>query len=161
MPAIQYLNRRFDVIALRGAVERGEIMLNQSLFDAEVGGEVCTGVQKLAQRWVIEFLTIKGSMPFHMKDRGVGFMLAVKQGRLRTEADVLAEFNFAAVTVRQNLINEETDAMHPEDRFASSTLDRIVLSGSGLQLYITITSQAGSDREVILPIALTPVELNP
>ncbi len=160
MPATQYLNRRFDVLALRGATPQGEVQLNQSLFGAEIGGEVCTGVQKLAQRWTIEFLTIRGSMPFHLANRGSGFMSAVKRGILRNEADVQAQYNFAAVVVRQNLINEETADMHPEDRFAKATLLQIQLGPGTLSLVVRIDSQSGEAREVILPIALTPVELN-
>ena len=160
MTAAQYVNRKFDILALRGTQPRGEVQLNQSLFGAEVGGEVCTGVQKLAQRWAIEFLTIRGSMPFHLADRGTDFMRAVKRGVIRTESDVQAQYNFAAVAVRQNLINEETEDMHPEDRFESSVLLTIELSPGSLRLFVQINSQAGESREVILPIALTPVELN-
>ena len=87
-------------------------------------------------------------------------MLRVRQGSLKSEIHVQAEFNFAAVRIRQNLVNEETDDMDPEDRFAQSLLTQIVLYPGGLQLYVTIISQAGTSREVILPIAITPTELS-
>lgn len=158
--AAAYVNRRFDVLAFRGAEPRGDTLLNQSLFGAAVGGEVCTGAQKLAQRWALEFLTIRGSMPFHLVNRGSDFLRWVKQGRLRTEFDVQAYFNFAAQQVRINLLNEDDEDMNPEEQLVRATLLRIHLLGDSLELYVSITSKAGETREVILPIAITPINLS-
>lgn len=159
MSATQYVGRSYDILSLRGAVPRGETQLSQTLFDQSSAGEVCTGAQKLAQRWSLEFLTIRGSMGFHLAGRGTDFMAVAKAGRLRTELDVQVEYNFAAVAVRQNLLAEETDSMHPEDRFLSDELQSIVLGQDFLQLYVAITNQAGITREVILPISITPTNL--
>lgn len=158
--ALDYLNRKFDVLAFRGAEPRGEVQLNQSLFGADVGGEVCTGAQKLAQRWALEFLTVRGSMGFHLANRGSEFLRWARQGRLRTEYDVQAYFNFAAQQVRISLLNEETESMNPEERLRRATLLRIVLFGDSLELYVNITSLAGDTRQVILPIPLTPANIS-
>ncbi len=158
--AIDYLNRRFDVLALRGAQPQGDIQLSQSLFSNDVGGEVCTGVQKLAQRWALEFLTIRGSMPFHMATRGSDFLAWTRQGRLRTEFDVRAYFNFAAQQVKTNLLNEETADMHPDDRLDQAALLQIQLSGDSLALSVNVISLSGSARQVILPISIVPVNLS-
>ena len=158
--AIDYLNRRFDVLAFRGAQPRGDVLLAQTLFDNNTGGEVCTGVQKLAQRWVIEFLTIRGSMPYHMSTRGSDFLLWLRQGRIRTEFDVRAYFNFAAQQVKTNLINEETATMHPEDRFQQARLIKLLLAQDTLELFTEIISLAGDTRQVILPIAIAPINLS-
>ena len=158
--ALDYLNRKFDVLAFRGAEPRGEVQLNQSLFGADVGGEVCTGAQKLAQRWALEFLTVRGSMGFHLANRGSDFLRWARQGRLRTEYDVQAYFNFAAQQVRVNLLNEELESMHPEERLRRATLLRIALFGDSLELYVNITSLAGDTRQVILPIPLTPANIS-
>lgn len=159
MAGIQYLGRVYDMLALRGAVPRGEIMLTQTLFDSTSPGEVCTGVQKLAQRWIMEFMTLRGSMGFHLADRGTDFMRVVRQGGLRNELDVQMEYNFAAVLVRQNLLAEENEAMHPEDRFQQDELTNILIGPSYLQLSIRLTSLAGDSAEVILPIKYTPTNL--
>lgn len=158
--AVDYLNRRFDVLAFRGAKSRGDVLLQQTLFGADAGGEVCTGVQKLAQRWALEFLTVRGSMPYHMSSRGSDFMRYVRQGRLRTEFDVTAYFNFAAQQVKTNLLNEETSDMHPEDRFRRASLGQIALLDGVLELTVDISSLAGDSRQVILPIPITPVNLS-
>ena len=168
MSTADYINRDFDVLAFRDVQPTGEARLTQSLFnsnsartifDAEIGGEVCTGIQKLAQRWVLEFLTQRGSMGFHLATRGSDFTRWMRQGRLRTEFDVQAYFNFAAQQVRVNLINEETEDMHDEDRFSRVNLDRVVLFEGTLELYITLTSQAGESRQVILPIPIVPTNI--
>ncbi len=158
--AVDYLNRRFDVLAFRGAEPRGDIQLSQSLFNSSVGGEVCTGTQKLAQRWMLEFLTSRGSMPFHLSGRGSDFLIWVRQGRLRTEFDVRAYFNFAAQQVKTNLVNEETASMPDDERLQQATLLQIQLSGAGLSLHVSLVSLSGDARQVILPIAITPVNLS-
>lgn len=155
-----YDSRVFDVLAFRGAKSTGDILLTQSLFDAEAGGEICTGVQKLAQRWALEFLTQRGSMGFHMAARGTQFMTWAIAGRLRTEYDVQTYFGFAANQAKVNLLNEETADMHPEERFESAVLDRIEIAENGFALYVTITSQAGDSRAVILPVASVPGALS-
>jgi hypothetical protein len=156
----QYVGRKFDLISFRGAVASGEVLLDQTLFGPDSSGEVCTGVQKLGQRWSLEFLTPLGSMGYHLANRGSRFMIVAKQGRLRHEADVQAQFNFASVTIRTNLLNDENDTWNPEDRFKSATLTHIVLQPGFLQMYVVIESQAGATREIILPIPITPIALN-
>ena len=150
--AVDYLNRQFDVLAFQGAQPRGDVQLRQSLFGTTDGGEVCTGAQKLAQRWALEFLTIKGSMPYFMSTRGSDFLTWVRQGRLRTEFDVRAYFNFAAQQVKTNLLSEETVAMNTEDRFAQATLLQITLFNDSLALTISITSLAWMEGPLLLAI---------
>lgn len=159
MTAVDYLNRRFDVLALQGAQPRGEVLLNQSIFSAGNSGQICTGAQKLAQRWALEFLTIRGSMPFHMAERGSDFMAWLRQGRIRTEFDVTSYFNFAAQQVKTNLLNEETEDMNPEDRFLQASLLQIGLGNNTLQLYVNVVSLAEDTRQIILPIGITPANL--
>ena len=160
MSASDYAGRRFDVLAFRGAESRGDSNLDQSLFGADVGGEVCTGTQKLAQRWALEFLTEQGSMGFHLADRGSQFMTWARSGLLRTEYDVTAYFGFAAEQVRTQLLAEEDDTMPDEERFASVSLDQIGLAQGQLELSVTLTSRAVASRQVILPISITPVNLS-
>ena len=169
MSVAQYQGRRFDVLAFRGARASGEVQLSQTLFDEDTnnsifdsvsGGEVCTGTQKLAQRWALEFLTERGSMPFHMATRGSSFMRNARQGRIRTEFDVHSFFNFAAQQVQTNLINEETDEMQDDERFDRAVLTRNTIFEGALQLYVTITSLAGDTAEVILPITIIPINIS-
>jgi hypothetical protein len=147
-----YLNRRYDILALRGGQAAGKTQLSQSLFDSDVGGEICVGIQKLVQRWVLEFLTELGSMPFKAT-RGTQFMRQVRQGQLRTEADVIAAFNFAAVDVRLNLVNEEYAGMPDDERMGSAELLQVAILADHLQLTMQLTSQAGTARRFIVPVS--------
>jgi hypothetical protein len=158
MPATDYIGRRFDLLALQGAAPTREALLKQQLFNGN-SGQICTGVQKLAQRWVLEFFTIAGSLRF-ATERGTEFLLAAKSGRLRNEIDVIAEYNFAAVRIQQTLKNEEVPEMEDDERLASDELTGIALDDNLLILNVTLTSQAGSQRKPILPISLLPIVTN-
>lgn len=156
--AADYVDRRFDLLALRGARARGEVLLDQSIIGPQDGGEICAGVQKLAQNWAIRFLTIVGSKKFD-PTFGTEFMWRVRRGGFRTEADVRSEFNFANTLVRQQLINSTPVTAPLDEQFASANLLRIVIAPELFILYVNIVSQAGDNREVLLPIGLLPVQL--
>jgi hypothetical protein len=147
-----YLDRRYDLLSLRGGKAAGLTRLSQTLFDEQAGGQLCVGAQKLAQRWVLEFLTERGSLRFLPK-RGSEFMTQLRQGRLRTETDVIAAFNFAAVDVRINLINEEYAGMPDDERMSSAELLQVAILADNLQLTIQLTTQAGDARRFIVPIS--------
>lgn len=158
MTAAQYIGRRFDVLAFRGS-DRSVGAASQTLFDGANGGEVCTGPQKLAQRWALEFLTVRGSMGFHLSSRGTDFMRWARQGLIRTEFDVRSYFNFAAQQARINLLNEELDDTPDDERLDRADLQQISLLVDGLELAAAVRSLAGESRQVILPISIVPANL--
>jgi hypothetical protein len=147
--------RTYDVLAFRGAAPSGEVRLEQSLFGPDDVGEICTGIQKLAQRFVLEFLTEKGSLP-HLANRGCTFMTRLRTGLLRTEADVFIAFSFAMNDVELNLTAEEDGSEPDDERFASANLDRVLIEPGLLTLRVTVRSRAGTSRQPILPIATVP-----
>jgi hypothetical protein len=147
-----YQGRQYDVLALRGATTTGEVELSQSLFDERVDGEICVGIQKLAQRWIMEFLTELGSMRFQT-DRGCRFVTDLRRGRLRSQADVVTSFGFSAFTITNNLRNEETVDMPDDERFDRAELVEITVAQDIVSLRVNVLSLAGSAREVILPVS--------
>jgi hypothetical protein len=155
--AADYIGRQFDLLAVRGAARVGDAQLDQTLFGTDASGEVCTGVQMLAQRWMLKFLTIRGSMPF-LSNEGTDFVSRVRNGELRNEAMVEAAFQVSAVEVRANMLNEETSNMHDEDRMGNATLKAIGIAGDWILLTVQITSLAGASRQVILPIPYLPIK---
>ncbi len=159
MSSEQYVGRTFDVAVLAGVKTTGETRLQQELFGDGNTGAACTGIQKMVQRWLIEFSTIRGSMGWHLADRGTDFMLRVQKGQLRTEADVQAAYTAAAVQARQNLTNEDTGGEPADERFDFSSLNSIAIGGGTLQLYITLHSVAGTAYDIILPIQTTPANM--
>jgi len=159
MSSSQYVGRTFDVAAVAGVTPTGEARLQQELFSVGNTGAACTGIQKMVQRWLVEFSTIRGSMGWHLTNRGTDFMLRVQKGQLRTEADVQAAYTSAAVQARQNLTNEDTGGEPADERFDFSTLNSIAIGGGSLRLYITLHSVAGSSYDIILPIQTTPANM--
>jgi hypothetical protein len=155
MAVADYANRKYDFLALQNVKSTGESQLGLLLFADDGTSQICAGVQKLAQRWLLEFLTEKGSMP-GLPARGTDFMTLVRAGKLRTEAAVIVAFNFAAYTTRVNL-NKEEDATWPDDeRLADAALLSISFLPGYANIKVAIFSRAGASRSVIMPIATLP-----
>lgn len=150
-----YADRKYDFLALQNVKAAGDQQLGLELFTAKNSGQICAGVQKLTQRWLLEFLTETGSMP-GAPTRGTDFMRLVRQGRLRTTANITAQFNFAAYAARANLAKEEDDTWPDDERIGNVTLMSLAFLPGYAKLYIQILSRAGAARSVILPISTLP-----
>ena len=150
-----YVGRSYDYLALQNVKETGDAQLDLSLFSEKTSGQITTGIQKLAQRWLLEFLTETGSMP-GLPNRGTNFMRMVRQGRLRNYASIWAEFTFSAYTAGVNLSREETDQWDDDERYANAQLLSLAVLPSYANLSIAITSRAGSSRQVIMPVQTLP-----
>ena len=149
-----YLGRIVDVLAFPGAKAQGEALLKQELASKDHSGYVCTGIQKLAQRFLLELLTEKGSMKY-LPSRGTSFMIVARQGRLLTELDVRQEFNLALVDIERNLQAEENTTMPTDEQYDGSSLLSITIQPGFLSLRINVRSRAGTNRAVILPLPVT------
>lgn len=147
---LDYIGRTVDVSVFRSAVVNGD--LSMSLFGDD-GGQVCAGIQKLAQRWLMEFGTDVGSMPYE-PNRGGNFFRLASSGQLLTELDVYQAFNLDADNHRRYLINEETDDDPDDEKFLDAELTGIALSPGVMSLQVTLTSRAGLSRPILLPIPL-------
>lgn len=141
----------YDLLIFSGYVPNTQYASAIELFDATTGSEACTGIIKLAQRWLLEFLTETGSQT-NQPTRGCGFLTAFRLGQMQTEAAVEAQFRFAETTVLRNLLSDNTDTTPLDETLASATLDSIAILPGNLQLTISIVSAAGSTRTVAVPI---------
>lgn len=153
-----YTDRKVDILAFDGAFNDGTFELAQNLYGAEqASGKVCAGIQKLAQRWAIEFMTPLGSVPY-LPSRGCNFINQSRSGRLRTEADALTAFNFARDKVAFNLRLEDSTGTYPDDeKYASAELISLKLdTGSKLSLSVRINSLAGVSRVFVVPLTVVP-----
>ena len=145
-----YQNRTFDILAFQPS--GGSAELAQTLANDSSSGLICTGIQKLSQRWVLEFLTPVGSMPY-IAARGSSFMANVRAGRVRNNVDVLSFFSIAASEVGTNLINEDATSDPDDERYSSASLQGFSINTDGkLVLDVIILSAAGTARKVIFPI---------
>jgi hypothetical protein len=147
MSTALYVDRTVDVAIVGGGTT--------SLFQGERGGLVCTGVVKLAQAWLIEFLTPVGSIP-SQPQRGSVFVPDLTTGFVRTLAEARESFIVAEQQVRTTLQNQD-DRDTPDDE----SLLRVDLLGLAWQpgkvsVTVDIWSRAENSRQVIVPIDVTP-----
>ena len=153
-----YDNRVYDFLALQNVKQSGETQLGLELFTSANSGLICIGVQKLAQRWLLEFLTETGSMA-GLPTRGTNFMTLVRQGRLRTTAAITAQFHFAAHVARLTLSAEEDDTWPDDERIAEVKLQSVAFLPGYAKLYVLVASRAGDTREIIMPVSTLPKNL--
>ncbi len=152
---LDYVGRIVDVLAFRSSGLPGSTQLQMSILDGESGGEVCTGIQKLAQAWLLEFMTEAGSVAYH-PERGCSFMSVFRGGGLLSELDVFQQFNLAAPAIQRNLLNAETEDTAIDERFADAKLVRVTVTADQAVMNVTITSRAGTERSIILPLDIVP-----
>lgn len=143
----KYPDRSFDFVVMHGAAKTGSAMVDFSLI--KDGGAVCTGLQKLIQRYVLCLMTDLGSMTFNSR-RGCSFMRNIMQAN--DEEEVTTAFQFARMDVAQQLRNEETDDMPDSEKYASSELIDVSFFGDTLSIAITLQSVSGDSSDIILPI---------
>jgi hypothetical protein len=151
-----YAGRTVDVFAFDGVLEQGESLLTHELFDSEQSGLVCTGIQKLAQRFILELLTDKGSMQ-GKPENGTGLLRAYRQGIVRSEMDAAQEWAFAVNEAMANMRAEEADTDPDDERISSVELNSVAFSqGIKVAYYAKLISVAGTSRKVILPLPIVP-----
>jgi len=147
-----YIGRTIDVLAFRGAQAAGETLLKQSLADSESTGEICTGVQKLAQRFLIALLTEKASAKYAAAE-GTNLIRDLRQGRIRSEIDMRASFALAEQQARERLMNEEQETDPTDERYRKAELTTLTLSPGSANLTIALSSQSAAVTFVV-PLAI-------
>lgn len=152
--AADYLGRTIDLLILYGAQPKGEQLLTQALALPGQGGAVITGIEKLAQRYVLELLTEAGSLVY-LPNRGCNFMIDGRSGGWRTQADLTQSFYAAMITVKRALILEEQATDPDDERFGSATLLGSVLNGTQVAIRVALSSLAGTSRVIFTPLLAT------
>ncbi len=150
-----YVGRFYDLAIFQNVKSEGESLLAQRLF-GENSGSICTGIQKICQRVVIELMTDAESILYGGTDRGTFLLGAIRRGEIRTETDVYSAFSLAAARIERLFSGLETTDDVDDERLASLTLTGLSLSSEKLVMNIQIQSVAGSSRAVILPITQLP-----
>lgn len=155
--ALAYSGRTFDVLALRSPSPTSLSLVSQSLFNdgLDMGGDVCTGIVKLAQWFLIQLLTPQGSKLYDPLD-GTTFISKLIAGQLRTDTDVQMAFGFAVGQITTRARQLQTDATPLDEQFGTATLTQVQIAPGTLTLNITMTSQAGSSWTLIVPIPTVP-----
>jgi len=155
MALVDYANRKYDYLALRNVRPTGEVRLGLELFNENDAGQIAVGVQKLSQRWLLEFLTDRGSM-LGLPNRGTSFIQNMRSGAARSSGDVLILFDLAAFDAAVNLQEEEDDTWPADERLEYAALTGVEFIPGYVNLRVEIASAAGPARSIILPISVLP-----
>jgi hypothetical protein len=149
----QYANRTYDVSAFQGVSLNQDALLDPSLAPLGLSGTICAGVQKLAQRFLLELLTRQGSA-IYAPTRGTKFLTTIQSGQARTETDVFSAFSLAIGLIGQAFAGEVKPSDPLDERFAKAELAAIVFLPDRIKLTVELTTTAGTTRALILPIPL-------
>ena len=86
-----YTGRTIDLLAFQGIVPGTNTLATPALVQPGNSGQLCTGIQKLCQRWLLELLTTVGSMVYQ-PERGCNFVQQLMTGQLQTTLDLQQAF---------------------------------------------------------------------
>jgi len=154
MAVSDYASRTIDVLAFRGGTTSTEVLLEQSLADAASGGEITTGIQKLAQRWLITLLTELGTVKYK-PTMGTTFMTQLRQGYVRSDADMRALFALSELRVREQLNNEVTATTPLDEQYRDASLTAVTVIPGYVNISVTLRSRAADGTATfIVPIPL-------
>jgi len=146
-----YSGRLIDLFIFQGAKPLGDQLIAPGFGPGS--GKITTGIQKLVQKWAILFLTESESMEYHT-DLGTRFLTLAAQGGIRDVMTVRSEFQLGAQLVQNTLDLLETDSMPADEKLESAVLTAVAMDkpAGKLNMTVTITSEAGTAHDVILPI---------
>lgn len=114
-------------------------------------GLVVTGIVKLAQRFLLTLLTPVGSMPF-AADRGTRLIPTAQQGLINSDLTARMTMLFAIADAELQLLAEETVDDPPDERFLDAEILTVSFASRQISYTLTLTSLAGTSREVTLPL---------
>lgn len=146
-----YKNRKYDFLAFKNVKPGPERQLGLALYSEDNNGQICVGIQKLAQRWALEFLTETGSLR-GLPERGSSFLQALRTRNLRTSQDITFAFQAANLEIQRQLQAEEYAEMPDDEKFKTATLTGVTFYPGYLALNVMIESVAGEERAAILPL---------
>ena len=148
-----YVGRTIDLLAYQDAPGFGSVLTTQALAQPTNNGLICTGIQKLAQRFLLELLTEVNSIAY-LPRRGCQFMADAHAGLFTSQFDVLASFSSSLVDIQRNLQDEEDDSDPDDERFDSAEVLNVNFSLGNASITVLVRSQAGESREVIAPLTV-------
>lgn len=116
-------------------------------------GYVCTGIQKVAQTFLVNFLTDRGSNPWDLL-KGTDFLPNLRAGLIIDDNTLQAEFQIALLESTE-YIRRNTPADTPDDeQFRTADLMSWDISNGKLTMYIKVESVAGESRDYIVPVTV-------
>lgn len=152
----QYKNRTVDMLLYDGATPAGDTLVIPALVQPGQNGALIAGPAKLAQRFLLELLTEKGSLQYDL-NRGTFFMTQIRSGFARTSADLFQIFASSELDLRNNLRLEDDSTFPADERYESSELLDASFIGDTINIRIQLNSLAGESREILFPLRIPAV----
>lgn len=151
MSLASYSGRTYDLLAYQGAVAGGEVLVKQQLLGSDNYGQITTGAQKLAQKFLLILLTERGSVP-HFEDFGTEFITDARKGLFVTPLDVFASFASAIVDIKQQLQAEQLSTDPDDEIYDSAEIISVSLSGRTASVVVQLNTAAGTSVRFIPPL---------
>jgi len=152
---LDYIGRLNDYNVFRQTKAPGTAQrLELALVTATDSGQICTGIHKLMQRFLLVLFLKKGSLRYDI-NRGTTFMLDAERGYWNTVTAVRSSFTAAKASARRQLKSEQKTTDPTDEILADVTLDEVLLGDGSVSMTMTLTSEAGSNYTFITPINLT------
>ncbi len=146
------VDRVYDLLVIGAPNANGTLLAAGQLTDAQGQTLACTGILKLAQRWLKEFNTVPGSVVY-APTRGCDFTTQLGNGNVNTELDVFQAFSLSGLNIRRSLQSEETDDMPDDERLAGADLVQLFIAPGSLALQVKVRSVAGDAAVLLLPVS--------
>jgi hypothetical protein len=147
-----YVGRLADFLVLRTDAQG---VVTMAMVEPADGGQICVGLQKLFQRYLLILCTKKGSM-LYLPDFGCQFLIDFDAGNWRTVADVYQSFISSQLDVKRQLFLDELDTDPPDEDFFTANLLNVTLTGEQVAITIQVVSLAGESATYIVPIVTIP-----
>ena len=128
--------------------------LQLALFSTSDSGQICTGIHKLMQRFLLLLFLKRGSFTYDL-NRGTTFMLDAERGYWRTIADVRVSFSAAKDSVRRQLRALQQTSDPSDEIYSDVQLNEVTIGDGNISMTMTLTSQAGSSYTFVAPINLS------
>ena len=140
-----------DLVAFSETDRQPSSILIQDLAGEERTGQLCKGIKKVSQRFLLLFFLIRGTK-LHDAEAGCDFLHQVLTGQIRTVTDIEFAFLLAESQIREQIRQEELDTDPADERISRVTLRNITFTpGAELILRVTLTTVAGNTAVFTLP----------
>lgn len=143
---MSYAGRNSDLLILHAPGQVGQMSLSLN------PGRIATGIQKAAQRWLLCFLTVKGTVVGD-PDYGSSFITELRHSNAADESNVAKAFGAASEEVMIWLDNNLSD-LPDDEKIIEAKLLNYSLSEDTATLRVLLTTLAGLSREFITPLSV-------
>lgn len=147
---LDYLGRTHDVLCFQPQPS-GSGRLTMSLGER---GEIVTGVQKAAQRFLLLLLTPKGSIPY-AENVGCSFLTDLSRGGLRSVADVYTAFSAALLDIYNQFLDEESPDDPADEQFSDAEIISVRVDTDTVYLVVRVSVESGDSTQYITPLSIT------